>query len=54
MLKHAKDIFSVTIGLAGLALLSYGAYLFTPALGFGVLGAAFMAWSFLIARTAKG
>jgi hypothetical protein len=51
MLKHAKDIFSVSIGLAGLALLSYGAYLYKPAAGFCVLGAALVVWSYLIASS---
>lgn len=38
------------IGWLGLAFLSYGAWLFTPALGFTVLGAALVAYSYLFAR----
>lgn len=45
-----KNIFSMIIGWSGLAFLSYGAWLFTPALGFTVLGAALLAYSYLFAR----
>lgn len=46
-----KDIFSMIMGWLGLVLLSYGAWLLTPALGFACLGAALMAYSFLLARS---
>ena len=45
-----KDIFSMIIGWLGLAVLFYGAWLFSPALGFSVLGAALIAYSYLFAR----
>jgi hypothetical protein len=44
------DIFSAMVGLIGILLLSYGAYIYTPAAGYIVLGFALTAFSFLLSR----
>lgn len=44
------DLFSGFLGLLGILLVSYGAFLFAPAIGFIVLGLALTAFSFLISR----
>ncbi len=44
------DVISGLIGLIGILLLSYGAFLFAPPFGFITLGAALIMFSFLFAR----
>tara|TARA_B100000700_G_C15011467_1_gene841167 strand:- start:1395 stop:1580 length:186 start_codon:yes stop_codon:yes gene_type:complete len=46
-----KDIISALIGLIGIALLAYGAWLFSPPLGYITLGAFLIIWSLLMARS---
>ncbi|CDH05397.1 e14 prophage [Xenorhabdus bovienii str. oregonense] len=41
---------ALLIGLAGGALLSYGAWLLLPAAGFMVLGVLCLGWSYLVSR----
>ncbi len=44
------DFISGLIGLIGILLLSYGAFLFAPPFGFITLGSALIMFSFLFAR----
>ena len=46
-----KDITSALIGFIGIALISYGAWLFCPALGFIAFGTFLTVWSLLMARS---
>ncbi|WP_271311776.1 hypothetical protein [Yersinia intermedia] len=44
-------ILSLIVGLIGAALLSYGAWLILPAMGFSVAGSLCLAWSYLVSRS---
>lgn len=44
-------ILSVIVGIAGVLLLSYGAWLMLPALGFIVGGGLCLGWSFMVSRS---
>ncbi|OWF75539.1 hypothetical protein B4907_21405 [Yersinia kristensenii] len=44
-------ILSLIVGLIGAALLSYGAWLVLPAMGFSVAGGLCLAWSYLVSRS---
>lgn len=46
-----KDLISALIGLIGIALVSFGAWLFKPAVGYIVLGIFLITWSMLMARS---
>ncbi|SUP77327.1 Uncharacterised protein [Yersinia frederiksenii] len=45
------SILSLIVGLVGAVLLSYGAWLIFPALGFSVAGGLCLAWSYLVSRS---
>ena len=47
-----KDIIGALIGIIGIFLIAYGAWLIYQPLGFVVLGLALIAYSYLIARAA--
>ncbi|CQJ43539.1 TPA: hypothetical protein PXO06_001103 [Yersinia enterocolitica] len=44
-------ILSLIVGLIGAALLSYGAWLILPAMGFSVAGGLCLTWSYLVSRS---
>ena len=46
-----KDTISALIGLIGIALLAYGAWLFIPPMGYITLGTFLIIWSLLMARS---
>jgi len=46
-----KDIISALVGFIGIALMAYGAWLFSPPIGYITLGVFLTIWSLLMARS---